>query len=99
MGGAGHALALEFAAQSMRVFATARSIESLTGLEEKGIEILTLDVTNSESIAELRAEIEIHTGGEVSIVSCDRRCLLDLVVDCLRVSWNAEQAICWFDPG
>ncbi|EXA28685.1 hypothetical protein FOVG_19723 [Fusarium oxysporum f. sp. pisi HDV247] len=43
-GEAGHALALEFAAKGYRVFATARSTKSLAGLQEKGIELLTLDL-------------------------------------------------------
>ncbi|OLN86608.1 NADPH-dependent 1-acyldihydroxyacetone phosphate reductase 4 [Colletotrichum chlorophyti] len=62
-GGAGHALALEFASKGMQVFATARSIESLAGLEEKGIEVLTLDVTSSASIASLKDEITRRTSG------------------------------------
>jgi 1-acylglycerone phosphate reductase len=67
-GSAGHALALEFASKGMRVFATARSTKSLTGLEEKGIEILTLDITSPESITALKAEIETRTGGKLDIL-------------------------------
>ncbi|KAH7379110.1 hypothetical protein DE146DRAFT_304339 [Phaeosphaeria sp. MPI-PUGE-AT-0046c] len=67
-GSAGHALALEFAAQGMRVFATARSIKSLAGLEEKGIEVLALDVTSLESIAALKAEIQTRTKGKLDIL-------------------------------
>ncbi|EXA34728.1 hypothetical protein FOVG_14145 [Fusarium oxysporum f. sp. pisi HDV247] len=67
-GGAGHALALEFAAKGYRVFATARSTKSLTGLQEKGIELLTLDVTKPESISALKDEIIKRTGGKLDIL-------------------------------
>lgn len=67
-GGAGHALALEFASQGMRVFATARSAKSIAGLEEKGVEILTLDVTSAESIAALKTEITNRTGGRLDML-------------------------------
>lgn len=52
----------------MRVFATARSIKSLSQLEEKGIEVLPLDVTSAESIAELKAEITRRTGGTLDML-------------------------------
>ncbi|KAJ4245052.1 hypothetical protein NW762_014262 [Fusarium torreyae] len=67
-GGAGHSLALEFAAQGYRVFTTARSTKSLTSLQDKGIETLTLDVTKPESIAALRAEISERTGGKLDVL-------------------------------
>ncbi|KAI7763477.1 hypothetical protein LZL87_010542 [Fusarium oxysporum] len=67
-GGAGHSLALEFAAKGYRVFATARSTKSLAGLQEKGIELLTLDVTKSESISALKDEITKRTGGKLDIL-------------------------------
>ncbi|KAK7416698.1 hypothetical protein QQX98_005024 [Neonectria punicea] len=67
-GGAGHALALEFAAQGLRVFATARSTKSLATLEAKGIEVLPLDVTKSESIAALKSEISKRTDGKLDML-------------------------------
>ncbi|KAH6706322.1 hypothetical protein BKA61DRAFT_558818 [Leptodontidium sp. MPI-SDFR-AT-0119] len=67
-GGAGHALALEFAAQGMHVFATARSTKSLAQLEAKGIEVLPLEVTSAESIASLKAEIAKRTGGKLDML-------------------------------
>ncbi|KAJ4184910.1 hypothetical protein NW755_008824 [Fusarium falciforme] len=67
-GGAGHALALEFAAQGFRVFATARSTKSLALLQEKGIETLTLDVTRPESISSLKTEIAKRTGGKLDVL-------------------------------
>lgn len=62
-GGAGNALALEFAARGLRVFATARSLGSMSNLSENGIETLALDVSVSESIAALKEEISKRTGG------------------------------------
>jgi 1-acylglycerone phosphate reductase len=64
----GNALALEFAAQGMRVFATARSTASLSTLEDKGIETFALDVTNAASIAALKEEIVKRTGGKLDIL-------------------------------
>ena len=56
-------MALEFAARGLRVFATARSVESMSNLPEIGIETLALDVTVSESITALKDEISKRTGG------------------------------------
>ncbi|KAH8594217.1 hypothetical protein B0O99DRAFT_595553 [Bisporella sp. PMI_857] len=67
-GSAGHALALEFASQGMRVFATARSTKSLPQLEAKGIEVLPLEVTSAESIAALKAEIMKRSGGKLNML-------------------------------
>ncbi|KAH8893911.1 NAD(P)-binding protein [Thozetella sp. PMI_491] len=67
-GGAGHALALEFAARGFRVFATARSIKSLALLEKEGIETLTLDVTRPESISALKTEITKRAEGKLDIL-------------------------------
>ncbi|KAH7021919.1 hypothetical protein EDB80DRAFT_673576 [Ilyonectria destructans] len=66
--GAGHALALEFAAQGFRVFATARSTKSLTLLQEKGIETLILDVTQPDSISALKTEIVKRTEGKLDVL-------------------------------
>lgn len=67
-GGVGNALALEFAAHGMRVFATARSTASLSTLEDKGIETFALDVTHAASIAALRDEIVKRTGGKLDML-------------------------------
>ncbi|KAL6229491.1 hypothetical protein BDW75DRAFT_97547 [Aspergillus navahoensis] len=67
-GGVGHALALEFAAHGLRVFATARSTKSLSSLEEKGIETFLLDVTSAESIQALKEEIVKRTGGKLDML-------------------------------
>ncbi|KAL2853558.1 hypothetical protein BJX68DRAFT_274754 [Aspergillus pseudodeflectus] len=67
-GGAGNALALEFAARGLRVFATARSLKSIANLAESGIETLALDVTDPESIAAVKAEISQRTGGTLDML-------------------------------
>lgn len=67
-GGAGNALALEFAARGLRVFATARSEKSLSNLREKGIETFVLDVTDSASIASLKDEISKLTDGRLDML-------------------------------
>lgn len=67
-GSAGYALALQFAAQGFRVFATARSLKTLSNLAEAGIEILTLDVTQPESIAAVKSQIASRTGGSLDIL-------------------------------
>ncbi|KAJ0423001.1 hypothetical protein BJY00DRAFT_279224 [Aspergillus carlsbadensis] len=67
-GGVGHALALEFASHGLRVFATARSMKSLSSLEEKGIETFPLDVTSADSIQTLKYEISARTGGKLDML-------------------------------
>lgn len=67
-GGAGNALALQFASKGFRVFATARSLKTLTNLQAKNIETLTLDVTDASSIKALAAEISSRTGGSLDIL-------------------------------
>ncbi|RSL92889.1 hypothetical protein CDV31_014957 [Fusarium ambrosium] len=67
-GGAGNALALEFASKGYRVFATARSQKTLTNLREKGIETLVLDVTNADSIHALAVEIASRTRGHLDML-------------------------------
>ncbi|CEL10916.1 hypothetical protein ASPCAL14023 [Aspergillus calidoustus] len=67
-GGVGHALALEFAAHGLRVFATARSTKSLSSLEGKGIETFPLDVTSADSIQALKKEIVTRTGGKLDLL-------------------------------
>jgi 1-acylglycerone phosphate reductase len=59
---------LEFVARGFRVFATARSLKSITNLEEKGVETLILDVTSRESIAALKTEISKRTGGKLDML-------------------------------
>lgn len=48
-GGIGYELCKAFARANCRVFASARKLESMTGLPELGIETLQLDVTSADS--------------------------------------------------
>lgn len=48
--GIGASLALELRARGVKVYATARNINTLTKLKEAGCETLALDVTNAEDI-------------------------------------------------
>lgn len=59
---------MEFAARGMRVFAIARSLDSMTNLQGKDIETLSLDVTVPESIASLKDEISKRTWGKLDIL-------------------------------
>lgn len=67
-GGIGHALALEWNSKGHRVFATARKVDSMTGLQEVGIECLAMDVTDTESLKAVKEQIEEKTGGTLDIL-------------------------------
>ncbi|ORZ02672.1 hypothetical protein BCR43DRAFT_465846 [Syncephalastrum racemosum] len=49
-GGIGYGLCKRFASQGCHVYASARRIEAMVGLEELGCTLLALDITNSASI-------------------------------------------------
>ena len=61
----GHSLALEFRNKGARVFATARSANTLSDLAAKDIETLSLEVDRSDSIATCVDEIKKRTGGKL----------------------------------
>ncbi|KAM5462661.1 NADPH-dependent 1-acyl dihydroxyacetone phosphate reductase [Microsporum audouinii] len=61
-GGIGHSLALEFQRNGLRVFATARSRESLVDLEEKGIETMSLVVDDEKSVLACLGELKSILG-------------------------------------
>ena len=67
-GGIGHALAREFKSKGLRVFATARKVETISNIEAEGIETLPLELTKEESIAALKAEIDSRTNGRLDIL-------------------------------
>jgi NAD(P)-dependent dehydrogenase (short-subunit alcohol dehydrogenase family) len=60
--GIGAALAEEFHRRGLRVVATARRVESLAALADKGVRTLALDVDDADSIAAAMAVVERETG-------------------------------------
>jgi len=67
-GGIGNAMCKEFAKRGCRVFATARRLEAMDGLEELGIEKVILDVTDVKSISSAAESITAATGGCIDIL-------------------------------
>lgn len=67
-GGIGHSLAREFKANGFIVYATARKVESISDLAEKGIETLSLEVTDGDSIEALKREVASRTNGRLDII-------------------------------
>ncbi|KAI1951075.1 NADPH-dependent 1-acyl dihydroxyacetone phosphate reductase [Ophidiomyces ophidiicola] len=56
-GGIGHSLALEFHRNGLRVFATARDRNTLSDLNQRGIETLSLEVDQDQSVLACRDEV------------------------------------------
>ncbi|KAI0178976.1 hypothetical protein GGR52DRAFT_534307 [Hypoxylon sp. FL1284] len=67
-GGIGHALCLEYHRKGLYVIATARRPEVLSGLAELGITMLTLDVTDADSIKKCHDEAAKVNGGKLDIL-------------------------------
>lgn len=64
----GHALAVEFKRQGLRVFATARKTETISNLADQDIETLPLEITSEGSIAALKTEIASRTNDTLDIL-------------------------------
>lgn len=67
-GGIGDELARQYHAKGLRVIATARTLSSMKGLEELGIETRILDVTDTHTIDSVKARITELTGGKLDIL-------------------------------
>ncbi|KAJ7811643.1 NAD-P-binding protein [Mycena olivaceomarginata] len=67
-GGIGSALAKEYHARGLRVFATSRRLETMEELSVAGIEALALDVTDVDAIKRTKDEISTRTGGKLDIL-------------------------------
>ena len=67
-GGIGDALAQEFLRKGCKVFATARSLDTVQHLKELGCEVCKLDVTNLESVKSAVGFVEKKTGGELGVL-------------------------------
>ncbi|EIM84215.1 NAD-P-binding protein [Stereum hirsutum FP-91666 SS1] len=67
-GGIGHALALEYHAQGLRVVATARSLDAMQDLTELGLITMALDVTKIDAVRKVRDDVASLTGGKLDIL-------------------------------
>ncbi|CAI5484675.1 unnamed protein product [Closterium sp. Yama58-4] len=66
-GGIGYALAVEYARRGATVYATARRLEAMRGLQEQGVTIMKLDVTNEEDIQHA-VETIMRDAGRVDVL-------------------------------
>ncbi|RDL39978.1 putative Short-chain dehydrogenase [Venustampulla echinocandica] len=67
-GGIGEALAKEFHRNGHRVFATARNLAKVGPLRSLGLEIVKLDVVDSESIKQAVESVQKATGGSLDFL-------------------------------
>lgn len=67
-GGIGDYLARDLHKRGFRVFATARTPSKGEFLKEMGMEVILLDVTNSETIRAAAAEVSTLTGGKLDLL-------------------------------
>ncbi|CAO3649910.1 unnamed protein product [Cunninghamella blakesleeana] len=66
-GGIGYELCKQFSQAGCRVFATARKVENMTGLEEFNCEKLPLDVTSDESVSQCVEKV-LEAAGRIDIL-------------------------------
>lgn len=102
VGGIGYSLCETFAAAGCRVFATARQLNSMSGLERAGVTLLQLDVTSSDSIKAAVEEV-IQGAGRIDILVnnagqqlkvCFYYTRLRLKVHALVTHTNCNSAVC-----
>ncbi len=68
-GGIGFALAKEFQARGLHVFATARSLSKMGPLKDlPNVTLLPLDVTSPESVSSAVATVSQETGGKLEVL-------------------------------
>ncbi|KAI0911334.1 NAD(P)-binding protein [Ustulina deusta] len=67
-GGIGHSLCLEYHRQGLHVIATARRPEVIADLAELGMSIVSLDVTDAESIKKCHDKVAEINGGKLDIL-------------------------------
>ena len=65
-GGIGHALAVQFHSKGLHVFATARNVKAVADLTDLGVEVLQLEVTSPEGVAEVKRHISERTNGSLN---------------------------------
>jgi NAD(P)-dependent dehydrogenase (short-subunit alcohol dehydrogenase family) len=61
-GGMGHAVCVELAKNGVQVFATARKVEAMGGLEEAGCTLLALDITDHKAVQAAVQQVIKKTG-------------------------------------
>ncbi|KAK4686324.1 hypothetical protein P7C73_g3798, partial [Tremellales sp. Uapishka_1] len=92
-GSLGAATSREFLGRGFRVFATARRLSTLNELEGSGCDVLSLDVTDADSIAKAKAEVIRLTGGRLDFLVnnagvIDSSPLLEVDLDGLRAQYE-----------
>ncbi|CCH41065.1 3-oxoacyl-[acyl-carrier-protein] reductase [Wickerhamomyces ciferrii] len=94
--GIGYALAIEFAKRGYKVFAGARNVVKLKSLEQYGVIIHPVDITDKDSIYKIKEFIEEETGGELDIlynnagVAPPKSSVFDLDTDELRHTYEVN---------
>ncbi|CAI5528315.1 unnamed protein product [Closterium sp. Naga37s-1] len=66
-GGIGYALAEEYARRGAKVFATARQVEAMEGLQEQGVTTVKLDVTKEDDIKSA-VDVIVKSAGQIDIL-------------------------------
>ncbi|ODV93124.1 hypothetical protein PACTADRAFT_51757 [Pachysolen tannophilus NRRL Y-2460] len=66
--GIGKDLSIELASRGIQVYACARRMDRLADLEQYGIEIIQLDVTNAQEVSRVRELIASKTNGKLDIL-------------------------------
>ncbi|WVQ85604.1 hypothetical protein IAT38_007770 [Cryptococcus sp. DSM 104549] len=61
-------LALALLVKGWRVFATARKVETMRGLQDDGCDVLELDVTSDQSVKDAVSQLEGLTGGRLDLL-------------------------------
>ncbi|WVQ77981.1 hypothetical protein IAT38_000062 [Cryptococcus sp. DSM 104549] len=61
-------IARQLAKKGWRVFATARKVETMKGLEEEGCDLLEIDVTSDKSVKTAVEQLEFETGGRLDLL-------------------------------
>ncbi|KAJ3822112.1 hypothetical protein F5880DRAFT_1577260 [Lentinula raphanica] len=99
-GGIGHAFVKEFHSRGLKVFATARRLESMSELEGlEGVNLLKLDVTDIESIRSTRNEVASLTGGKLDIlVNNAGQALSGSITDLDMAEFKALLEVNYFAP-
>ena len=67
-GGIGDALAQEFHNRGLRVFPSARNVAKMGHLQQLGLELIQLDVSDAESIRQAAAKVQRLTGGKLDFI-------------------------------